>query len=566
MKARIPTRLAACAALLLTAGAAQAQRMHVQGLIGEPPDLAASTWPHPAAPDGNPFPRSTAPPADIFRRDTKALLGKTLFWEEQVGIDKTMACGTCHDPGAAGADGRGPAPHASGTFGSFGVIPQEVNQRPTGPTIDYGFVTNPNGAFARSVTPIIAPPMIGAYMFERLFWDMRAGPAFRFEGPPVPPPPIIPNFADFAALEQLATGPPLSDVEMGHFALTWGSGTLQAHIGGALPLALCDPNPAKMPPDLGAVIGLNLDYNTLFDLVFGSDPDPTLALGPGVTRERFAAAVAHYMRTLIPDRAPIDLGTMTANQQAGFQIASNGTCFTCHSVGFGVALTNPAGGFQDPFDAPLSDGQFHNIRGLTVKTPTLRNVGLKKHFFTDGQVMDMLTLVNFYDLTFGLNLNNTTRGQLIDFLANALTDPRVAGRTFPFDKPELASERPEHAFEGNEFGFPISGTTTPEMLANAPAFVPDTGRTSFFKIGLANCIPGNIAILGLQFPPSTSFSFLPVETISTAGFATTHFPIPAQTGSALIGLTAVGRWFVQDAQAPGGIAESRSARWTLFQL
>lgn len=551
------------AAVLVFATGAHAQRMHVgdigglQGLIGEPPDV--STWPHPAAPDGNPFPRSTAPLIELARRQDKILLGKALFWEEQVGIDDTMACGTCHDTGAGGTDGRGGALHSNGTFGSEGVIPQAVD--PNTNTIDYGFVVQPTPTIDRLVTPIIAPPMIGAYLFNELFWDMRAGPPFQFEGGGV-----IPNFDDWAACEDLSVGPPLNDIEMGHEALTWSSQTLQAKLGNSMPLALCDPSPAKMPRDFRSVVAFNLDYDGLFDKVFQSDPDPTLAAGPGVTRERFAAAVAHYMRTLIPDGAPIDRGTMTISQRNGFNKLQSVGCFACHSIGGGVALQTQGGGFVDPFDVLFSDGRFHNVRGITVKTPTLRNVGLKKRFFTDGQVSDFPSLLAFYEGFFGFSLTTIEAGEVTDFLVNGLLDPRVAARSHPFDKPELASERPEHVFEGNEFGFAISGLSTPEIIANAPAHIPYSGGTSHFKVGVANCLPGSSAVLGLQFPPNNTIFFQSAVSVNPVGFATSHIVLPPQTGSTLIGVQVIGRWLVQDSGAPGGVAQSNSARWTMFQF
>ena len=43
--------LSAAAFLSVLCAPVAAQRMHVAGLIGEPPDT--SNWPHPAAPDGN---------------------------------------------------------------------------------------------------------------------------------------------------------------------------------------------------------------------------------------------------------------------------------------------------------------------------------------------------------------------------------------------------------------------------------------------------------------------------------------------------------------------------------
>ena len=555
------------AALVFPTTSLFAQRMHVsesfpgsglEGLIGEPPDT--STWPHPAAPDGNPFPRSTAPLVDRRRAANKAHLGKALFWDEQVGTDNTMACGTCHDTGAGGADGRGSLfQEASGTFASAGIIAQAID--PVTGRLDYTFGAGLPVTIDRGVTPIIAPPMIGAYIFNQLFWDMRAGPTFDFEGGGT-----IPNFGDWAALEQLATGPPLSPIEMGHDALTWSSNFLQKKIGNSFPLALCDPDPAKMSIDFQKAVGLGIVYEKWFENVFASDPDPTLAAGSGVTRERFAAALAHYMRTLIPDQAPIDLGTMTPDQQAGFLRVQSGGCFGCHSVGGSVALTTPAGGFVDPFDAPLTNGNFRDVRGILVKTPSLRNVGLKRRFFTDGLIDNMPDLLDFYDVRFGFSLTPLEAAQVTDFLVNALTDPRVALRLPPFDKPELASERPEHIFEGNEFGAAVSGFTTPEIIANSPAYDAPPGISEAFKVGVANCRPGATARLGILIPPSTSMIFMPAETVNASGFATSHIKLPLPGLSTVGPQTFSARWFVDDAGAPSGTAQSNSARWTTFNF
>ncbi len=563
------TRLAALPlALGLIGGSLYAQRVHVgdsppgsgqQGLIGEPPDT--STWPHPAAPDGNPFPRSSASIIDLVRRDNKILLGKSLFWEEQVGVDSTMACGTCHDPGAAGADGRGNLfPHSAGTFGSAGVIAQAAAGSGK---VEYGFLGGPTPSEDRLVTPIIAPPMIGAYIFSQLFWDMRAGPDFPFEGGG-----IIPGFSDWAACEELSTGPPLSPVEMGHEALTWSSNFLQKKIGNSFPMALCDPDPANMPLDFRKAFNIGGDYNWWFDKVFSSDPNPTLAIGPGVTRERFAAAVAHYMRTLIPDQAPIDVGTMTVSQQNGMAKLSSVGCFGCHSVGGGVALFGPGGKFVDPFDSVLSDGRFHNIRGITVKTPSLRNIGLKHRFFTDGQVDNFPDLLAFYQSIFGFTLTMIETAEVTDFLAVGLLDNRVAARLKPFDKPVLASERPEHVFESNEFGTAIAGFSSPEIIANSPAYLPPPGSPVHFKVGVANCIPGATARLEILVPPSTVPIFMASTTVNGAGFATTFVSLPLTTisPSGAGPMTFIGRWSVKDPGAPLNLAKSNSARWTTFNF
>ena len=51
--------------------------------------------------------------------EEKRVLGKILFWEEQLSSDDTVACGTCHIPAAGGSDPRLAAhPGPDGLFGT----------------------------------------------------------------------------------------------------------------------------------------------------------------------------------------------------------------------------------------------------------------------------------------------------------------------------------------------------------------------------------------------------------------------------------------------------------------
>ncbi len=45
-------------------------------------------------------------PAENPITEQKRVLGKILFWDEQLSSDGTVACGTCHRPGAGGGDPR----------------------------------------------------------------------------------------------------------------------------------------------------------------------------------------------------------------------------------------------------------------------------------------------------------------------------------------------------------------------------------------------------------------------------------------------------------------------------
>ncbi|NJL73253.1 MAG: hypothetical protein HC888_17805, partial [Candidatus Competibacteraceae bacterium] len=55
---------------------------------------------------------------------SKVNLGKALFWDEQLSVTNTVACGTCHRPSNAGADPRaaagGPGTTHPGANGQLG--------------------------------------------------------------------------------------------------------------------------------------------------------------------------------------------------------------------------------------------------------------------------------------------------------------------------------------------------------------------------------------------------------------------------------------------------------------
>jgi hypothetical protein len=85
--------------------------------------------------------------------------------------------------------------------------------------------------------------------------------------------------------------------------------------------------------------------------------------------------------------------------------------------------------------------------------PTLRNVGLKETYMHTGQLPNLGVVLDFYAAINGqvqfpnnrspllpIPLPPPVRPQIIDFMANGLTDPRVATETFPFDRPRLRSE------------------------------------------------------------------------------------------------------------------------------
>jgi cytochrome c peroxidase len=203
---------------------------------------------------------------------------------------------------------------------------------------------------------------------------------------------------------------------MGHVGRTWND--VCAKLAAARPLALA----SELPAALKDFVGTTELYGPLFARAFGDET---------ITRERIAMAIASYERTLVSDQSPFDLGTMTDPQKRGYeQYLEHGACEICHHT-----------------DRRLTtDGAVRTIslpdHERAVKTPTLRNVGLKKRFMSGGQFTSLEQVLDHYvSLEFIHFETRADRDALLDFLTNALTDPRVGGELPPFDRPTLASER-----------------------------------------------------------------------------------------------------------------------------
>lgn len=228
------------------------------------------------APEEAPPPLNTLPvprPSNLseYVRDEQAarLLGKALFWDQQVGSDGKTACATCHFQAGTdnrtrnavglpvnpdGVDFRGanltlkkgdfpfhrPGKNGSGEFdtgeiaGSQGVISREFAGIVEGNPVDAGKpladpVFNVDGVNTRQVEPRNTPTMINAVFNDRQFWDGRANRFFNgvdpfgdmnpnarvYEaaGAGVPPTETA-VLIDNASLASQSVGPPLSSFEM----------------------------------------------------------------------------------------------------------------------------------------------------------------------------------------------------------------------------------------------------------------------------------------------------------------------------------------------------------------
>ncbi len=507
--------------------------------------------------------------------EAKRVLGKALFFEEQLSSSNTMSCATCHLPGVGGGDPR------------FGV---DTGQFP-GPGDDVlgspGMVTTDgNGDFAfhsmfgldPQVTGRNAQTTIMAQFSPLGFWDGRAGNQF------VDPETGAVVIPQGGALESQAVGPILSTVEMAATGRTWGDVTKKLAL--SRPLALA----TDLPPDLASAVASAGDYPTLFQNAFGSSE---------INASRIAMAIATYERTLVADQTPFDdfiagnPGALTPGQAAGFNTISQTTCVVCHPP-------------------PLfTDGNFHNIglrppaedegRFLVTgvqadrgrfKTPSLRNVGLRDRYMHTGQLGAIGDVIDFYTpggpgapqfpqnqspLVQQINIPPQAIPAVIDFLENALTDPRAELETFPFDRPTLASERLAAELVELGPGHALQGQVMPRWIQVAPAVVGDVG----FQLGLRDTAPGAIGVLGLSLGVAPSglqlgdaahyhdpASLVAVQGAPTQlapdgrGFATIDLPIP--TSPALIGLHLTSQWIVLDPFQVGQYASTSGLRWQMF--
>lgn len=530
-----------------------------------PPPPGGGLLPPPPVPAGNPI------------TNQKAILGKLLFWDEQLSSDNTMACGTCHIPSAGGSERRlGPAtihPGDDGILGTdddIGGSPGVRSQNAFGhytPSDDFDFDEQVTGRWAQTI--FMAP-----YSPEAL-WDGRAEGTFI---DPVTGQVILPNGG---ALETQSLEPILSDVEMAQAGRTLTDAMEKLAL--VEPLALA----TDLPADMAAAIAGNATYPDLFEQAFGT---------PEITPVRLAFALATYQRTLIPDQTPFDLNQLTPQQQQGLTAFNGpGRCNTCHTAPAFSSFTFRNVGLR-PWQ---EDNGRMEVTGLfddrgKFKVPSLRNVGLRTRFFHNGSLEHptLQSVVGFYNGGGGdfpenkdpvlLNpapilLNPGQIANIVAFLEGGLTDPRVAAEAFPFDRPTLHSEQGDAFSSPFGLGLAGSGGQVPRQIASAPALL----GSQDFKLGLRNALGGSVAVLavsGAPAPPGTTVNAAPVhvdagellllEILGLAGngpgegFATHLAPLPNEP--ALAGIDVFSQWLVFDPAAPGELAASRGQQLTFL--
>lgn len=540
------------------------------------PALAQSAPPPPPPPAGNPI------------TPQKALLGKALFWEEQLSSTGTMACGTCHIPEAGGSDPRslfgGPATHpgpdgvfgnADDILGSPGVPAHQADGLYSF-SAEFGYRPQVTGRRGMTMINAVYSPLVQ-------FWDGRAGEVF------MDPISGVPVLTERAALESQVAGPPVSDVEMGHIGSDWPA--VVARIEGATPLALA----SNVPTDLANFVN-GRTYPELFGDAFGTQE---------VSAARICMAIATYERTLVGATAPFDefIGNgppggppqnpdaLTNQERQGFQIFNGiGRCRVCHG---GPLFTD--NNFHYTGIRPRNEdlGRFevtgvNNDRGR-MKTPTLRNVELRGPFFHNGRFATLEEVVDFYDrggdfdapnkaaAVAPIGLNPQQKAALVAFLRRPLTDPRVRDGLAPFDRPTLYSESNRvPSFYGG--GTPGTGGHVPNVYAVEPPMVGGEDMT----VAIDNALGGRMAIFclttGQDFvgTPITGTTFhvdltsnvtlRRIPSLDGFGPGNGHGSVTVQvpSSSAAIGTSLYGQWFVIDNGAGPRFAASEAVQFDWF--
>ncbi len=526
----------------------------------------------PAAAQG--FLTAAPAPAENPVTKEKALLGKFLFWDEQLSSDGSIACGTCHIPGAGGSDPRiGPGSVHPGPDGIRGNADDIVGSPGVVPTNAFGHL-EPRGplGLATQITGRHSPSFLTAAWFDELFWDGRVDGKF---SDPLTGQIVIQSGA---ALEAQSLGPIVSDVEMADRGRGWAE--VVQRLKRVRPLALA----SDLPPELDRAVGVLDSYPKLFQRAFGSTE---------ITPVRIAFALATYQRSLVPDATPFDdfmrgdQAAMTAQQVRGMNLFdSTAVCAVCHTPplfangGYHSIALRPSS--EDPgrygvTGDPLDLGRF--------KTPSLRNVALRGRYFHNGTntIPTLRGSVEIYNGGGGFdNLDpvvgviDMTPAEIDDITAylEALTDPRVEFELPPFDRPRLRSERSIPNPDPTGVGA-VAGhlSREPRIITTAAPFV----AADRFRLAVVDVRPGAFAAVRTRLGAAGGYTapggalalgslLRPAPVITSddgqgGGYATAAMPIRAE--GAMRGVSFDAQWLVRDPAAVGGIARSQIVRVTV---
>ncbi|MEO5625785.1 MAG: cytochrome c peroxidase [Dokdonella sp.] len=519
-------------------------------------------------PQPQPLGPPPVPPANPLT-SAKIQLGQTLFWDEQLSLTGTVACGTCHRAFAGGSDPRtaldiagnaNPGPNnvpgdADDVYASAGVPAHAA---------DGLYFAIANFGIAPQTGTRRALSTIDAAYSPLLFWDGRAGG--RFSDPQTGQVLI----AQGGALESQSLQPLLNVAEMSPSGAT--AAMIGTRIADREPLGLA----TNVPASLTAWIA-GRSYTQLFADAFGSSE---------ISAAHIAMALASYERTLTANQTPIDsqfAGTpsLTPLEQQGQQVFVANDCAACHAGSLFSDNQFHYTGVRPVTDDP---GRFaitaNNADRGAFRTPSLRNVALRAPYMHNGRLMSLAEVVDFYARGGDFNAPNKDprvrprnlsaqqKAALVAFLQRPLTDLRTQAESGPFERPTLYTESDRApVIVGN--GLAGAGGEVPQIEAIEP---PQVGNHNF-TVALSHALGGTSATLVVDHDDPGIASTIPTGAFanrlvvlagSGAGQGTASINLDLGNDSNLIGQDLYGRFYVRDAAAPGGLAITPAFRITLF--
>jgi len=293
----------------------------------------------------------------------------------------------------------------------------------------------------------------------------------------------------------------------------------------------------------------------------------------------FGLAIDLYESTLVSDQTPFDKfmagdnAALTDDEKQGFSIFDGGgKCSNCHG---GPELTNasvenvqsqPLEGMEmadgkmatydngfynigvrpteddkglggsDPFGKPLSMTRLAAVPGKIAadgafKVPSLRNVALTAPYFHNGGQATLRQVVDFYsrggdfaahnldnfDVDVApIGLSDREKDELVAFL-NALTDPRVAKQSAPFDHPQLFVPNGHPGGDGGAVA--TDGGKVRDQFLLVPAVGRDGGVPIPTFLDFTGPLVELISAAAPAAPPSEPASPAPVATAAPAAAA-----------------------------------------------
>ncbi len=513
--------------------------------------------------------------------EAKRVLGKMLFFEEQLSSDDSVACATCHLMTSAGTDPRrGRNPGSNSVFGDLGDVMGSPGVEPMAE--DGTFRPAPHFGASVQVTPRTAPSPFAAMYQKEILWDGRAGSTFTdtVTGQVV--------IASGGALESQALLPLTNEVEMGHAGRDLAQVT--AKLAASRPLALA----SDLPPDVALALSNDPGYPELFRRAFGD---------PAITPVRIAMAIATYERTLAAAETQYDRyaagaeSALTPQQIRGLQALTTSKCTTCHVPPLFTDGTFRATGVRSPSeDKGRAVATSNNADRGKFKVPTLRNVALKESFFHDGQRTELGQAIDFYAVEDGpivdgvrqygspsgghsavvpsdqfvdnqdpvmptIRVSPENALDIAEFLTNALVDPRVASGAFPFDSPTLGSQRSGSRPIVHE-ALSATGAAAPAIAIHTPAFA---GNAEFTVSVTGGPVGATARLVSWETPSADGAVRVsdPVVLASVNGvtFANASFPL----SSAKPGTRLQFAWRVEDIESPGGATVTPTASVVVFE-